>query len=200
MKELKFRYTNHEWYSLVRSFLILIGVIVIVSAIDFVLLALPLDWHAVHGSVVRSVGLIIGGIGGGYIGFKITRRLFDKEGSVILTEDEVIVKLGKKERRFAIKDIDEVYGDTFAKYDGLRFKDTKALGPLYTKHAIVTARGEYIVTASIEEGWEKSRETVWGKDNPIPTYSLDVAFDEVRDYVEEVKGRGKVSAQEVSEE
>jgi len=199
MKELKFRYTNHEWYSLVRSFLILIGVILIVSAIDFALLSLPFDWHATSGSVIRSIGLVIGAICGGYIGFKIARRLFDREGSVTLTDKEVIVKLGKKEWNFEINDISEVYGDTFAKFDGLRFRDAKAFGPLYTKHAIVTARGEFFVTSSIEEGWVKAGSSIWGKDNPIPEYSLDVAFDEVRDYVEEVKGRGKEADSESGE-
>jgi len=195
MKKLKFRYTNHEWYSLVRSFLIFIGVVLIVSAIDFVLLALPFDWHSTSGTVVRSIGLIIGAICGGYIGFKISRKLFDKEGSVTITDNEILVRLGKKEWDFAINDIKEIYGDTFAKFDGLRFKDTKTFGPLYTKHAIITSKGEFFVTASIEEGWEKAGSTIWGKDNPIPEYSLDVAFDEVRDYVEEVKGRGKVDSE-----
>ena len=199
MKELKFRYTNHEWYSLVRSFLVLFGIILIVSAIDFTLLALPFDWHTTVGTVVRSTGLFIGAVCGGYIGFRISRKIFDKEGSVILTDDEVIVKLGKKERKFAIKDINEVYGDTFAKFDGLRFKDAKVFGPLYTKHSIVSARGEFFVLASIEEGWIKAGCTIWGKDNPIPEYSLDVAFDEVRDYVEEVKGKNASETQEASE-
>ena len=191
MKELKFRYTNHEWYSLVRSFLILVFLVLFVSVIDIVLLALPLDWQAMHGSVIRSIGLIIGAAGGAYVGFKIACRLFDKEGSVVLTNNEVIVKLGKKERTFAIQDIEDVYGETFAKFDGLRFKNTKTMGPLYTKHAIVTERGEFFVLASIEEGWEKSRGVVLGKDNPIPTYSLDIAFDEVKDHVEGIQARLK---------
>ena len=191
MKELKFRYTNHDWYSLARSFLILIFVVLIVSIIDVILLAIPLDWQAAFGVAVRSIGLVVGAVAGSYVGFKIACKLFDKHGSVVLADDKIIIKLGRKERTFAIKDITEVYGDTFAKYDGLRFRDAKTMGPLYTKHTIVTAKGEFFVLASIEEGWEKSGSTVFGKDNPIPTYSLDIAFDEVKDHVEEIQGRLK---------
>ena len=187
MKELRFRYTNHEWYSLVRSFLILIGMILVASVIDIVLLALPVNWLSAVGTVVRSVGLVIGLSVGAYLGFRTSRKLFDKEGTVTLADDKITIKLGKKEREFDITDIEEITRDTFAKFDGLRFKDTKSFGPLFTKHSIVTEKGEFSVMSSIAEGWEK---TGLGKDNPIPIYSLDDAFESVRRHFDRVRSAG----------
>lgn len=200
MKELKFRYTNHEWYSLVRSFLIMIGIVLIVSVIDFILLALPIDWQTTFGTVVRSIGLAVGAVAGVYLGFIISCKVFDKEGIAILNDGEIVLKLGKKEQRFFIKDIEEVCKDTFAKYDGLRFKDTKTIGPLYSKHSIVTARGEFSIMASIEEGWKKAGMSVLGKENPVPIYSVDEAFEKLSRHVDMVKGREKAEEEEALED
>jgi len=189
MKELKFRYTDHGSYSLARSFLIMIGMVLIASGVDLIFIALPIDWQALGATsnVIRSILMALGAIAGIYLGFKASLKLFDREGVAILDADKLILKLGRKEHEFYIKDIEEVGKDIFAKYDGLRFKDTKPFGPLFTKHSIMTDKGEFLVMASVEEGWIKAGKSVFDKENPVPIYSIDDAFKEINRYVNEVK-------------
>jgi len=201
MKEINFRYTNHDSYSLARSFLTMGGMILFAVAIELFLFYLPINWQALAaiGTVIRGIGMGAGAFLGIYLGFKLSRRIFDKQGSVILNGNEIILKTNKRERKIAIENILEIKKDIFAKYDGLRFKDVKSFGPLFTKHSIVTAEKEIFVMSSVEEGWTKAGKEVFGRDNPMPIYSIDDAFKEVDAYVKKIKQESKES-QESQEE
>ena len=200
MKEINFRYTNHDSYSLARSFLIMVGMIVFASVIDILLMSLPLDWQAMGntGIVIRSAAMALSGGFGIYLGFKLSLKFFDSQGSVIIKDGEIILKKGKKEQSADIANIIEVRKDMFAKFDGLRFKDNKAFGPLYTKHSIVSKDYEIFAMASVKEGWEKAGKEVFGRENPVPLYSIDAAFKEVSAYVKEIKDKDKQAAEESS--
>ena len=201
MKEINFRYTNHDSYSLARSFLLMGGLIIFASVIDIILMSLPIDWAALGtpGVVVRSAAMIISGGFGMYLGFKLSLKLFDLQGSVIIKDSEIILKKGRKVQSADISEIIEVRKDMFAKFDGLRFKDNKAFGPLYTKHSIVTKNHEIFAMASVKEGWEKAGKEVFGRENPIPIYSIDDVFREVSAYVKAAKSKDAQDVQDTQE-
>ena len=201
MKEVNFRYTNHDSYSLARSFLLMAGMIIFASVPDFLLLSLPVDWQAAGtvGVAVRAVCMVISGGFGIYLSFKLSLRLFDGQGSISMTDSEITLKTGKKVQKAAIKDIVEVRKDIFAKFDGLRFKDSKAFGPLYTRHSIVTKEQEFFALASVKEGWEKAGKEVFAKENPMPIYSIDGAFKVLSVYVDEIKKQENEEAEYLGE-
>ncbi|MCL2565619.1 MAG: hypothetical protein FWE24_07410 [Defluviitaleaceae bacterium] len=198
MKEINFRYTNHDSYSLARSFFTMGGMIIFASVIEFILFNLPVDWTALGtlGIVIRGIGIGIGVFLGIYLGFKLSCRVFDKHGSIILNDNEIILKTSKGNQQAAIENILEIKKEIFAKFDGLRFKDTKTFGPLFTKHSIITAEKEIFVMSSIAEGWEKAGKEVFGRENPVPIYSIDEAFKEVDAYVKKVKQESKETQEE----
>lgn len=196
MKELKFRYTDHGSYGLARSFFVMVGMVAFASGIDFIMFILPVNWLALGtaGSVIRAVLMGAGVVVGIYLGFRLALKLFDREGTVIIDDDKLIIKLGRKEHKFYIKDIKEVNKDIFARFDGLRFKDNKTIGPLFTKHSIITDNGEFFVMASTNEGWTKAGKSIFDKENPVPIYSIDNVFKEISAHVKEVNKRGDTEA------
>jgi len=202
MKELNFRFTNHDSYSLARSFIIMFGMIIFASISDIIMVSLPVDWFSMGnaGVAIRGASMAICAGFGIYLGFRITLKLFDNQGSIIIKDNIVILKKGRKEQSADIKDIVEVRKEMFAKFDGLRYKDSKAFGPLFTKHSIVTKERELFALASVQEGWMKAGKEVFGRENPVPLYSIDDAFKELARHVDEVKKQEKDESAEYEAE
>jgi len=199
MKTLKFRYTDHGSYSLARSFFMTIGLIILVSIADLLWFYVPINFLALgtFGTVIRVIFMLAGAFAGMYLGFRASCSLFDREGTIILNNDSIEVKIGRKSHKIYITEIESVEMSVFAKYDGLRFKASKALGPLFTNHTIMTTRGELSVMASAKEGWEKAGKDIFGRESPTPTYSIDDAFAELSSHVDKLK---KATNQEGAEE
>jgi len=162
--------------------------VIFASTADLILEFMPVSWQntGIAGVIIRAVCVALSGGFGVYLGFKLSLKLFDKKGTIIIKDSEIILKKGKREQKTEIKDILEVRKDMFAKFDGLRYKDTKAFGPLYTKHSIITEERELFALASVAEGWEKAGREVFGRENPVPIYSIDTAFKELAAYVDGV--------------
>ena len=189
MKAMEYRVTNHEWYAIVRSFIIVGMMFVFVYITGLLMGLVDSQWlhFSMGGTVVKAISALISIGGGTYCGIKWTAKLFDKKSTMVIDDEKVILTKSGKQYQLDLSDIKEVRKRIFVAYGDRKDKDSKIFGPLYVEYVVVSERGVLCESCSVAEGWEKMEKKFLNKDGFIPEYTINEAYKKLEAIVEERK-------------
>ena len=189
MTEMEYRVTNHDWYAIVRSFIILGLAFLFVSVFSIATGVIDPMWlhFTTGGTVVKLIGVVVSFSGSCYLGIKWAAQLFDKKGSMIIEAETVTITKGGKEIQIYLHDIKEVDVRIFASYGDRKEKKGKLLGPMYVEYIVVTEAGILCESCSVLEGWEKMDKKLVSRESFQPEYTIDIAYRQLEKIVKEKK-------------
>ena len=191
LKKIEYRVTNHEWYAIVRSFMIVGVMFFIIAILSFVFDRIdPLWLHfTIGGTIVKAGGIIIFVSGGAYFSVICARKLFDKMSIMAIEPEMITITRGSKVVQIYLHDISDIKKRVFAAYDDKKEKDSKIFGPMYAEYIVTTSRGVFCQSCSVAEGWEKMEKKIFNKEGFLPKYTIDEAYGEIEKLVKERKAR-----------
>jgi len=189
MTDMQYRVTNHEWYSIVRSFIVVGLMFLFVTLFSLATSLLDPMWlnFSIGGTVVKSIGIIISVCASVFLSVKWSVKLFDKKSSMTISDETITIKKGKKETKIYLHDISEVRKRVFASYSDRKDRDSRLFGPLYVEYIVVTGRGVFCESCSVAEGREKMEGKILNKDGFLPKYTIDETYSKLEKIVEEHK-------------
>ena len=189
MTETEYRVTNHEWYSIVRSFMVMGLMFLLISVFTLITDAIDPEWlhFTIGGTIVKAIGIAASMVGAVFLSVKWSAKLFDKKSSMAIVDETITITRGSKKVQIYLHEISEVRKRTFAAYNDKKDKDARIFGSLYVEYIVVTERGVFCESCSVAEGWEKMDKKLMSQDGFIPKYTIDEAYSKLEVIVREQK-------------